>query len=199
MGRSGRRSIWTSLGNAPRQSQGGVWDRTVAAAKILTGPATARVESLRRVCHIRMGQAPDTPCRGTSPSAIGCGSSAHGSGTSSRSGLSQIQIVCNFGPHVGSRGQPRSWTRIIVQSSGAFQRDSDISPDQLAAVAQVIKTGAVPFADFISLFVPRPASPQVPDLKFAAYNLSTATGEWQKKEQPAPQITVRLPHLVSVL
>ena len=56
-----------------RQSQGGVWDRTVAAAKILTGPATpiptrdlapvelARVESLRRVCHIRMGQAPDTP------------------------------------------------------------------------------------------------------------------------------------------
>lgn len=117
---------------------------------------------MRWVCDIRMGQAPDTP-GGPAPPQSAVVPPPMGAGRAVAAGSRKFKLSAILDPTLEAE-EPRSWTRIIVQSSGTFQRDSDISPDQLAAVAQVIKTGAVSFADFISLFVPRPASPKVPDL-----------------------------------
>ena len=174
MGRSGRRSTYGQAWETPLTNQTESGRSTVAAAKILTGPATpiptrdlapvelARVESLRWVCDIRMGQAPDTP-GGPAPPQSAVVPPPMGAGRAVAAGSRKFKLSAILDPTLEAE-EPRSWTRIIVQSSGTFQRDSDISPDQMAAVAQVIKTGAVSFADFISLFVPRPASPKVPDL-----------------------------------
>eukprot|EP00435_Cladocopium_sp_Y103_P048501 s1115_g14.t1 len=62
--------------------------------------------------------------------------------------------------------------------------DSDVSKDQLSALAQVIAAGAVPYADF-SLFGPF-GQRLLRRQTHTAFQLNAATGEWSRKEQPGP-------------
>ena len=61
--------------------------------------------------------------------------------------------------------------------------DSDPSPDQLAALRQVLSTGSLPFACF-TIFGPH--GQRIRKQTFTGYQLNVATGGWSKREQPGP-------------
>lgn len=62
--------------------------------------------------------------------------------------------------------------------------ESDVSPDQLSALKQVLESGSVPFADF-SVFGPF-GTRRLRKQTFMSYQLNVATGEWSKRELPGP-------------
>ena len=62
--------------------------------------------------------------------------------------------------------------------------DSDPSSDQLAALKQVLASGAVPFACFTT-WGPH-GQRLLRKQTFTGYQLNVASGEWSKKEQPGP-------------
>ena len=62
--------------------------------------------------------------------------------------------------------------------------DTDVSRDQLSALAQVIAAGATPFADF-SIFGPY-GQRLLKRQTFMSFQLNVASGEWTRHEQPGP-------------
>ena len=176
------------------------WDATVgamripqvapAAAREITPAEGARIESLRRVCFLRVGSTPDTPgAQGPAIPAVALptpGGAPTGSASSRK-----LKLSATLDPTLDADITPllQSELKTMYEAyQGKFgaqpSPDSDISPDQLASLAQVLKAGATPFACF-SIFGPfglRMLRKQT----FTAYQLSSATGEWQKKEQPGP-------------
>lgn len=63
-------------------------------------------------------------------------------------------------------------------------QDSDVSKDQLAALRQVLRVGALPYADF-SIWGPF-GQRLLRKQTFTSYHLNPTTGEWSRKEQPGP-------------
>ena len=61
--------------------------------------------------------------------------------------------------------------------------DSDISPDQLSALSSGLDDGLGAICRFLAVRAVRPTPPQKADLH-RLLPVYTATGEWQKKEQP---------------
>ena len=204
-----RTSMEGALGNPGRMRelaliQRPMWDATIGAMQVSTpaagggaptvAPLTpvqqARVESLRRVCILRMGREPDLP-GGAAPPAPAPGHPALGVLPGQPAGARKLKLAAVLDPTLDAEVTPltqREMSLMYDQYKAKFgdfpSPDADISPDQLAALAQVIRAGATPFADF-SIFGPY-GQRLLRRQTFTSYQLSTATGEWQKREQPGP-------------
>ena len=176
-----------------------VWDTTIQALRVPEDPANPRaltpveqskVESFRRVCFLRLGSVPDT-VGGAGAAAPTVAVPAVGGNPNASSATRKLKLSATLDPTLEAEVTPLSQTE-IGNMYAAYERkygamptpDSDVSPDQLASLSQVLKAGAPPFADFsiFGAYGQRLLRKQT----FTAYQLSTATGEWQKREQPGP-------------
>lgn len=204
-----RTSLEAALGNPGRMREIALiqrpsWDATIGALQVttpavgdvaafntpLTPVQEARVESLRRVCFLRMGRDPDLP-GGAAPIAPAPGAPALGVVPGQPAGARKLKLAAVLDPTLDAEITPltqREMSTMYDQYRTKFgdfpSPDADISPDQLSALAQVIRAGAAPFADF-SIFGPY-GQRLLRRQTFTSYQLSTATGEWQKREQPGP-------------
>ena len=184
----------------------GVWDTTVNGlmvpgareadpARALTPVELARVESLRRVCFLRVGRPTDSPGDPSpaAPAPLGPplppagGGSPGGGGTGSR----KLKLSAVLDPTLDAEVQVMTSAEVTACYDSYKARfgdyptpESDVSIDQLSALRQVISTGAVPFADF-SIFGPF-GTRRLRRQTFMGYHLNAATGEWSKKELPGP-------------
>ena len=198
-------SLQQALGNPDRVREitlisRPVWDAAVGAMRMpgataadppreLTPTEKARVESLRRVCILRSGGQPDTL---GAPAPVAPAPAANPPGTSpTAAGGRKLKLSAVLDPTLDAEVLVLPQTEVATmyneyrQKFGDFPTsDSDISPDQLSALSQVLKAGAIPFADF-SLFGPY-GQRLLRKQTFTAWQLSTATGEWQRREQPGP-------------
>ena len=203
-----RTSLEAALGNPGRMREIALiqrpsWDATITALQVttpavgdvaafdtpLTPVQEARVESLRRVCFLRMVRDPDLP-GGAAPVAPAPGAPALGVVPGQPAGARKLKLAAVLDPTLDAEITPLSQREMSTMYDqyrtkfGDFPSpDADISPDQLSALAQVIRAGAAPFADF-SIFGPY-GQRLLRRQTFTSYQLSTATGEWQKREQPA--------------
>eukprot|EP00435_Cladocopium_sp_Y103_P008443 s1353_g2.t1 len=157
----------------------------------------ARLESLRRVCALRMGRTPDDP-GAPSPAAPLAGSPPFplvgGGGANPGQALGttrKLKLSAILDPTLDAEVIPLEATEIAALYEGYRQRygdfpgsDSDPSGDQLAALRQVISSGALPFACF-TIFGPH-GQRLLRQQAFTGYQLNVATGEWSKREQQGP-------------
>ena len=175
------------------------WDAAVTTTKISpVAPATeerqltplekARLESLRRVCCLLTGGIPDTP---GAPGVAAPTAATPAPGGSPASSARKLKLSAILDPTLDAEIMPMGQAEIAAAYEayrvkfGDFPtNDSDISPDQLSALAQVIKAGAIRFTD-LSIFGPY-GQRLLRKQTFTAWQLSTATGEWQRREQPGP-------------
>lgn len=199
------RSVMAELGEPQRVREipfipRAVWDAAIARIRIpealpraMTPVEGARVESARRVSHLRVGRPVDGPGEvqftGTPvlpvpfPPAGGASPAGHQA--------RKLKLSAVLDPTLDAEIQPLSSeeaTRMYNDYRNAFgdfpTADSDVSMDQLAAVRQVVESGSVPYADF-SVFGPF-GQRLLRKQTFMSYHLNVATGEWQKREQPGP-------------
>ena len=175
------------------------WDAAVATTKLppvapatdekaLTPAEKARLESFRRVCILRTGGIPDTP---GAPGVAAPTAATQAPGGSPALSARKLKLSAILDPTLDAEVVPMEQTEIAAAYDayrvkfGDFPtNDSDISPDQLSALQQVIKAGAIPFTDF-SIFGPY-GQRLLRKQTFTSWQLSTATGEWQRREQPGP-------------
>eukprot|EP00435_Cladocopium_sp_Y103_P031144 s2849_g7.t2 len=188
-----------------------VWDQKVIALQVpedadpvVMGPPNrrallpvelARVESFRRVCFLRMGQIPDLPggpgpqgpMAGQAPFPPAGGVPAQPQGATTR----KLKLSAILDPTLDADVipmLPAEQTALYEGYRGRFGdfpgSENDPSPDQLAALRQVIAAGALPFACF-TLFGPH-GQRLLRRQTFTGYQLNVATGEWAKREQPGP-------------
>ena len=177
-----------------------VWDTAVGAMRIpqvapeparAVSPAEgARIESLRRVCFLRVGSTPDTP-GATAAQTPAVALPNPGGAPTVNPGARKLKLSATLDPTLDAEVTPLQQSELKTMYEtyrnkfGALPSpESDISPDQLASLSQVLKAGATPFACF-SIFGPF-GMRMLRKQTFTAYQLSSATGEWQKKEQPGP-------------
>ena len=205
------RNLQAALGNVQRVREvalipRALWDATVAGVRVPLGadpadgdrgptPAElARVESLRRVCFLRVGRTTDSPgdlSMGTpTPVAAASPFPTVGGGTGSPNSR-KLKLSSILDPTLDAEVQVMSTTEITKCYEEYRKRfgdyptpESDVSPDQLSALKQVLESGAVPFADF-SVFGPFGLR-RLRKQTFMAYHLNVATGEWSKRELPGP-------------
>ena len=181
-----------------------LWDRTVAAltipgaadgdpARALTPAELARIESLRRVCFLRVGRPTDSPGDLTPAVAAPAGAPLPpaGGGGAGNGGSRKLKLSAVLDPTLDAEVHLMSTAEVTACYDGYKNRygdyptpESDVSLDQLSALRQVIATGTVPFADF-SIFGPY-GTRRLRRQTFMAYHLNVATGEWSKKELPGP-------------
>lgn len=181
------------------------WDRVIATLKLpgpppagggdpplrdLSAVESARIESFRRVCFLRLGQAPDH-LGGVAPAPPVAAPAAVGGGPPQQPGGRKLKLSAVLDPTLDAEVQVLPQPEVAAMYEDYKKKfgdyptaDSDISIDQLSALAQVVRAGAAPFACF-SLFGPF-GQRLLRRQTFTSYQLSTATGEWQKKEQPGP-------------
>ena len=197
------RSLQAGLGGVARVREialipRGVWDTTVNGLTVpgaedtdppraLTPVELARVESLRRVCFLRVGRPTDSPGDPSPAAPTPGGGSPGGGGTGSR----KLKLSAVLDPTLDAEVQVMTSTEVTACYDSYKTRfgdyptpESDVSIDQLSALRQVIATGAVPFADF-SIFGPF-GTRRLRRQTFMGYHLNAATGEWSKKELPGP-------------
>eukprot|EP00435_Cladocopium_sp_Y103_P049696 s256_g15.t1 len=206
-------SLQRALGNPQRVREVALiprqlWDTTMAALKVeepgaadgdppvprdLTPVEVAKLESLRRVCNIRVGAPADD--RGgavaVAPPNPGPALLAVGAGTANPAGPRRIKLSAVLDPTLDADIIPLTEaevTRMYDQYREKFgdfpTDDADVSRDQLAAIHQVIQAASCPFADFSvwGRFGQRLLRKQT----YMAYHLNPTTGDWIRREQPGP-------------
>ena len=189
------------------------WDRAVLQLRMpgppdpTTGQATtrellpveeARIESLRRVCFLRIGREPDIlgqtgpsmaqaaqtpfPTPGGSSASAPAGSPA----TTKRLKLSAILDPTLDADVVAlSTEEQAAMYKRYKEKYGDFpSSECDPTSDQIAALRQVLQSGAIPFACFTT-FGPH-GQRLLRRQTFTGWQLNVASGEWSKKEQPGP-------------
>ena len=164
-----------------------------AGARKPTPVELARVESLRRVCNIRVGR--DASDLGVgwlpTPAVPGPPFPPIG-GTPAPAGQARkIKLSAVLDPTLDAEIIPLGETEVAAmydQYRTKFgdhpSADTDVSRDQLAAVYQVVAVGACPFADF-SIWGPF-GQRLLRKQTFQAFHLNPVTGDWQRREQPGP-------------
>eukprot|EP00435_Cladocopium_sp_Y103_P070661 s1426_g35.t1 len=179
------------------------WDANLQGIQIGPGPPHpvpaptlvegARIEAVRRVCLLRMGRTPDNPGDPgvQTPAVLGAPLPPVGGSSPGPSQSRKLKLSAVLDPTLDAEIVGLSETEIAgrydryKQKYGDFPTpDSDVSKDQLSALAQVISAGAVPFADF-SLFGPF-GQRLLRRQTYTTFQLNAATGEWSRKEQPGP-------------
>ena len=188
----------------PRQ----LWDTTMAALQVeepgaadgdppvhrdLSPVEVAKLESLRRVCNLRVGQPADD--RGTglpvAPAAPGPLLPPAGGGPAGQAGPRRIKLSAVLDPTLDAdivpltEGEVTRMYDAYRSKFGDFPTDdADVSRDQLAAVRQVVQANACPYADF-SVWGPF-GQRLLRKQTYLAYHLNPTTGDWIRKEQPGP-------------
>ena len=179
------------------------WDTAVIALQVPSGAAPgpgeprptrnltlvegARVESFRRVCLLLMGRSPADDIPGTG-SVAPVPVPPPGPPTG---GSRKLKLASILDPTLDAEVLPIPQSELQVMYTdykakfGDFPGpDVDPSPDQLAALKQVLAAGSPPYADF-SIFGPYGLR-LLRKQSFTSYTLNVATGEWSKREQPGP-------------
>lgn len=204
-----RTALTAALGNPQRLREVALiprpgWDAVVATLVIGPGPPeparaptlveSSRIESVRRVCLLRMGRTPDSPGDVAAPAPA-----AHpqpfppvgGGGNQGAPQARKLKLSAVLDPTLDAEigGLQEQEVAAMYQrykdKFGDFPTsDTDVSRDQLSALAQVIAAGATPFADF-SIFGPY-GQRLLRRQTFMAFQLNVASGEWTRREQPGP-------------
>ena len=157
----------------------------------------ARMESLRRVCALRIGRIPDDPGAPGPPAPlagappfppVGGGANAPGQAPAT---TRRLKLSAILDPTLDAEVVPMENAEQAALYEAYKRRfgdfpgsDNDPSPDQLAALRQVLASGALPFACF-TVFGPH-GQRLLRRQTFTGYQLNVATGEWSKREQPGP-------------
>ena len=205
------RTLQAALGNVQRVREVALiprtlWDTTVATLQVavsaepadgnraLTPAELARIESFRRVCFLRVGRQTDSPGdpSSTAPTPVGAGAPfPHAGGGTGSPNARKLKLSSILDPTLDAEVQIMSTTEITNCYEEYKKRfgdyptpESDVSPDQLSALKQVLESGSVPFADF-SVFGPF-GTRRLRKQTFMSYHLNVATGEWSKRELPGP-------------
>lgn len=162
----------------------------------------ARVESFRRVCHLRIGRQPDErgggqlplppmPLGAPFPPAGGHPPPGGGAMAAQPATTRKLKLSAILDPTLDADIQ-----RLSAQEHGQMYQayrdkfgdypnaDCDPSADQVSALRQVLAAGAVPFSCF-TVFGPH-GQRMLRRQTFTGYQLNVATGEWSKKELPGP-------------
>ena len=186
----------------------GLWDATVEGLIVeepgaadgdppiprgLTPVEVAKVESLRRVCNLRVGQQADD--RGTAvpaaPVAPGPLLPAAGGGPAGQAGPRRIKLSAVLDPTLDADIVPLTEEEVTRMYDAYRTRfgdfptdDADVSRDQLAAVRQVVQANTCPYADF-SVWGPY-GQRLLRKQTYMAYHLNPTTGDWIRREQPGP-------------
>ncbi len=205
------RNLQVALGNVQRVREAALiprnmWDTSVASVRVpasadeadgqreLSPAERARIESLRRVCFLRVGRPTDSPgdpvAIAPSPVAAVPPFPAVGGGYGSPNPR-KLKLSSILDPTLDAEVQIMSTTE-ITQCYEEYKKrfgdyptpESDVSPDQLSALKQALESSAVPFADF-SVFGPF-GTRRLRKQTFMSYHLNVATGEWSKRELPGP-------------
>ena len=164
-----------------------------AGARKPTPVELARVESLRRVCNIRVGREASDLGVGWLPTPAVPGPPFPPiGGTPAPAGQARkIKLSAVLDPTLDAEIIPLGETEVAAmydQYRTKFgdhpSADTDVSRDQLAAVYQVVAVGACPFADF-SIWGPF-GQRLLRKQTFQAFHLNPVTGDWQRREQPGP-------------
>ena len=203
-----RRALLAALGDPQRLREIALiprpaWDGAVAGLLVGPGPPLipvaptlvegARIEAVRRVSLLRMGRIPDSPGDpGLQPPVIPglplppMGGNPAGQGQPRKLKLSAVLDPTLDAEIIGlSETEVANRYEAYKRKYGDFPTpDTDVSKDQLSALAQVLAAGACPFADF-SLFGPF-GQRLLRRQTYMAFQLNAATGEWSRKEQPGP-------------
>ena len=190
------------------------WDRAIGALRMPVPPDSndpnqptarellpveeARVESLRRVCFLRIGRQPDVPgqvgvaqpqpLQPPFPSPGGTSSSTPASlaNTTKRLKLSAIldpTLDAEVIP-LTTEEQANAYEAYKAKYGDYPSPECDPTGDQIAALRQVIASGSVPFACFTT-FGPH-GHRLLRRQTFTGWQLNVATGDWSKREQPGP-------------
>lgn len=181
------------------------WDNVVATILVGQPPMQpqaptpvegSRIESLRRVCLLRMGKTPDSP-GDVGPAIpgplsapfppVGGGALANAAATPSR----RLKLSSILDPTLDAEIQSLEESEVATMYEryrskfGDFpSTEADVSKDQLSAIAQVLAAKAPPYADF-SVFGPHGLR-MLRRQTFMSYQLNVSTGEWTRKELPGP-------------
>ena len=165
-----------------------------APTRALNPVEKARVESLRRVCNLRVGRPADdtTALNPLVPPAVpGPPLPTTGGGTPSSSGHRRIKLSAVLDPTLEADIIMLAETEVTAMYDkyrtrfGDFpSAESDVSRDQLASIQQITQAGAIPFADF-SVFGPF-GQRLLRKLTYMGYQLNPTTGDWIRKELPGP-------------
>eukprot|EP00435_Cladocopium_sp_Y103_P022468 s2001_g5.t1 len=187
------------------------WDTTVEALVMpedadpaLVGPPNqrpltpvegARIESFRRVCHMRIGRLPDDRGGGVlpvPPQPIGApfppagGAVQQAPATTRRVKLSSIvdpTLDADITP-MSNTEQAEAYRQYRERFGDYPSPDCDPSGDQLSGLSQILAAGAAPFCCF-TVWGPH-GQRLLRKQTFTSYQLNVATGEWSKKELPGP-------------
>ena len=187
-----------------------VWDAVMILLRIPVPGATAedpvtereptpveksRLEIFRRVVMLRMQMKPDTPGDPGVPKAGVVTTPAQGSSPAQGSPTRKIKMSVVIDPTLDSEVIQLEQTAVSAMYAKYKERFGDhpspeVEPsiDQLSALAQLIKSGATPYAD-LSLWGPHGLR-TLRKAVFKSYVLNAATGEWSKKEAPGPESIV---------
>eukprot|EP00435_Cladocopium_sp_Y103_P023871 s672_g5.t2 len=166
----------------------------------------ARVESFRRVCHLRIGRQPDERGGGGQPPMAPAphgapfppvGGNAQGGAMAGQAGAQppattrKLKLSAILDPTLdadiiplSTEEQARMYQSYRDRFGDFPNSDCDPSADQVAALRQVLAAGAVPFSCF-TVFGPF-GQRLLRKQTFTGFQLCVATGEWSKKELPGP-------------
>ena len=184
-----------------------VWDGIVAIFKIqepgpppvqrdLSAVEASRIEIFRRVVLLRLNAPLDSPgALGPPAPAIGAApfppTGPGGTTAGAPSPTRKLKLSAIIDPTLDAeivQLTTAEVTAMYLKYKNKFgdHPSQDIEPtmDQLSALAQLIKSTALPYADF-SVWGPHGLR-QLRKSVFTAYILNSATGEWSKREQPGP-------------
>ena len=161
----------------------------------------ARTESFRRVCLMRVGRPTDeqgggVPLSNIAPAILpfpaAGGPHAGNAGNAPQAATTRkLKLSAILDPTLDAEIVPlppdeiaRMYEDYRTKFGDHPGSDSDPSSDQLAALKQVLASGAVPFACFTT-WGPH-GQRLLRKQTFTGYQLNVASGEWSKKEQPGP-------------
>lgn len=181
-----------------------VWDQAIERLEIQTeGPPPggrrptpvelARLESLRRVCNLRVGREADDSgaLPWATPAVPGPPFPPMGGGHTTTGQARKIKLSAVLDPTLeaeivplGEQEVADMYNQYRAKFGDHPSADTDVSRDQLAAIRQVVAVGACPYADF-SIWGPF-GQRLLRKQSFQAFHLNPVTGDWQRREQPGP-------------
>ena len=191
------RQSWDRVVASLQQEATPATDTTAAVLRNLNPTEESRLEIFRRVCLKRLGITPDFPGGTGLPTALavvptGPGSAVTAPGPAiTGSPTRKLKLSSVVDPTLDAEIQQMEQgelNRLYQEYSLKFGAhpapEVDPSGDQLSALQQLIRAGALPYVAF-SIWGPfglRSLRKQV----FTSYILNAATGEWSKREAPGP-------------
>ena len=184
-----------------------LWDACIASTTIKTGVDAdgndvtrkltpveeGRVEMFRRVALLRLSAPPDHPgATGATVTGPGASPLPQAGGPPLSGQTRKIKLSSVVDPTLDAEIQQLSQAEVgemyrkYKVKFGDFP-SSDVEPttDQLSGLAQIIKSGNLPYTDF-SIFGPHGLR-QLRRAVFTSYALNASTGEWSKRESPGPE------------